>query len=254
MIYKLSRQWVLPIASILVCWSLLTLWLTPSVLPGPVATSAVLGQDLAGRTMWTHLGATLVRVGLSFVLALVSGTILGIAMGLSPKLDETLNPLLIVGLNLPMLVVSVALYIALGLNEWAAILAVALNKIPIVVVNLREGTRSLEPHFDELARSFRLRWPLQLRRIVLPQLMPYVLVSARSGLALIWKIVLVVEFLGRSNGIGFQIHLFFQDYDIAHVLSYSAVLVGFMLLVDYGVLQPLERWLFAWRGDHGLLR
>jgi NitT/TauT family transport system permease protein len=252
--FKLARELVLPLAAVLICWSLLSLWLTPQLLPGPVATSATLARDIASRTLWYHLGTTLTRVGLSFALAMAVGTPLGIAMGLFPRLDGALNSLLIVGLNLPVLVVSVALYIALGLNEWAAILAVSLNKLPIVTVNLREGTRALEPQYAELARSFRLSSPLRLRRIVLPQLLPYLLVSARTGLALIWKIVLVVEFLGRSDGIGFQIHLFFQNYDMAQVLAYTLVLVSVMLLIDYGILQPLDRRLFAWRGPDGRRR
>ena len=57
---------------------------------------------------------------------------------------------------------------------------------------------------------FRMsRWA-RLRHIVLPQLSPYIASAGRSGIALIWKIVLVVEFLGRPDGIGFRIHRFFQ--------------------------------------------
>ena len=47
-------------------------------------------------------------------------------------------------------------------------------------------------------------------KILLPQLYPYILSSARSGLSLIWKIVLVVELLGRSNGVGFKLYGFFN--------------------------------------------
>jgi NitT/TauT family transport system permease protein len=75
---------------------------------------------------------------------------------------------------------------------------------------------------------------------------PYVISAARSGLAIIWKIVLVVEFLGRSNGIGFQIHLYFQLFDVAMVMSYAMSFIVVMIAIEYGVMRRLEvradRW------------
>ena len=57
----------------------------------------------------------------------------------------------------------------------------------------------------------------------------------------------MVEFLGRSNGIGFQIHLYFQLFDVAHVLVYSLSFIAVMLLVEWLVLQPWERSVRRWR-------
>ncbi|NOR33004.1 MAG: ABC transporter permease, partial [Sulfitobacter sp.] len=71
--------------------------------------------------------------------------------------------------------------------------------------------------------------------------------AARSGVAVIWKIVLVVEFLGRSSGVGFQIHLYFQLFDVAMVLVYALSFIGVMLVVEWLILQPLERHVSRWR-------
>ena len=62
-----------------------------------------------------------------------------------------------------------------------------------------------------------------------------------------WKIVLVVEFLGRSNGMGFQMHLFFQLSDMAHVLSYTLMFVAVMLVIEFLVVKKIEQALFRWR-------
>jgi NitT/TauT family transport system permease protein len=64
---------------------------------------------------------------------------------------------------------------------------------------------------------------------------------------LIWKVVLVVELLGRNDGVGFQLHLFFQLFDVAGILAYSLAFVLIMLVVEYAVLQPLERSANRWR-------
>jgi len=133
------------------------------------------------------------------------------------------------------------------LNEAAAIGAVALNKIPNVIVTVREGAKSLEPQFAEMASVFRFSKWKTLRHVVLPQLQPYFAAATRSGIALIWKIVLVVELLGRSNGVGFQIHLYFQLFDVATILAYTLVFVVVMLAVEYLILQPLESYSRRWR-------
>ena len=86
-----------------------------------------------------------------------------------------------------------------------------------------------------------------MRYVVLPQLYPYVAVSARSGLALIWKIVLVVELLGRGNGVGFQLGVFFQLFDVTGILAYSLAFILVIQGIEHGLLQPLARRVTAWK-------
>ncbi|HJP45001.1 MAG TPA: ABC transporter permease, partial [Arenicellales bacterium] len=186
------------------------------VLPAPMEVFVVLGEGLASGELPYHLVATLARVAASFVLAMSIGIAVGIAMGRLPALDRFLDSWLVLFLNLPALVTIILCYVWFGLIESAAVLAVAINKIPNVVVTVREGARSLDKDLDEMAQVYRLNGPARLRHVVLPQLAPYLLASARSGLALIWKIVLVVELLGRSDGVGFQLSLFFQMFDVAN--------------------------------------
>ncbi|MEC9195991.1 MAG: ABC transporter permease subunit, partial [Pseudomonadota bacterium] len=87
----------------------------------------------------------------------------------------------------------------------------------------------------------------RLRHVVWPQLGPFVATATRNGLAVIWKIVLVVEFLGRSNGVGFQIHLYFQLFNTASVLAYAFSFTALMLLIEYLLVQPWEKRSSAWR-------
>jgi len=68
-----------------------------------------------------------------------------------------------------------------------------------------------------------------------------------AGLSLIWKIVLVVELLGRPDGIGYAIQVFFQLFDIRRLIAYALAFVAVVLAVEWGVLQPLERRLARWR-------
>jgi NitT/TauT family transport system permease protein len=217
------------------------------MLPGPLAVvETILGEARSGA-LFIHLGATLGRVLLAFALAMTVGTALGILMGRVRTADRLGDPWLLILLNLPALVVVVLAYIWGGLTETAAIAAVAVNKLPNAIVTVREGARALDPTLDEMARVFAMPRARAFRHVVLPQLLPYLAAAARSGLALVWKIVLVVELLGRPNGVGFEIGIAFQLFDVTRILAYALSFTAVVLAIETFLVQPLERRASRWR-------
>lgn len=229
-------------------WWAIAAWLgDPRHAPGPDLVLPRLWEGIVTGTMLPDLGATLGRVVIAFAIAMGIGTALGLLLGVMPALDRWFDPWLTIALNIPALVTIVLCYLWIGLNETAAIAAVAINKIPMVAVMLREGARARDPALGDLARLHQMSALARLRHILLPQLAPHLSAAARAGIALIWKIVLVVEFLGRSNGIGFRIHLDFQVFDIAGVLAHALAFVAIMLAVEWLLLAPLARRANRWR-------
>ncbi|WP_316188817.1 ABC transporter permease [Bradyrhizobium sp. SZCCHNS1054] len=216
-------------------------------LPPPAAVLRVVRQEAESGALFLHLGATLARVGLAFTLAMAVGSVLGYLMGRHRLADRLGDPWLILLLNLPALVVIVLAYIWAGLTEVAAISAIAINKLPTAVVTLREGARALDPTLDEMANVFAFsRWR-SFRHVLLPQLAPYIAAAARSGLSLVWKIVLVAELLGRPNGVGFEIGVAFQLFDIPLLLTYSLSFAAVVLVIETSFVQPFERRASRWR-------
>lgn len=238
---------LISIVAFLVLWAVVAGLAARSEVPGPLAVAAFLAEEAAEGALFYHLAITLARVAGAFVIAMAVGTAIGVLMGQHRRLDRLLDPWIILLINIPALVVIVLCYIWIGLTEVAAVTAVALNKIPNVVVTLREGARALDPRLTEMAQVFRFSRLRLLRHVVLPQLAPFIAAAGRSGLALIWKIVLVVELLGRSNGVGFQIHLYFQLFDVAAILGYALAFVCVMLLIEFLAVQPLETHVNRWR-------
>lgn len=233
---------------------LLSLWVVAAILtddaqilPKPWQLGPLFLQEASSGELWSHLFATIIRVLWAFALAMTLGTVLGLVMGRSRRTNAWLDPWLVVFLNLPALVLIVLCYLWIGLTEAAAITAVTLNKVPNVAVVIREGARALDPDLDAMARVYKMSWVARMRHVVFPQLAPFIAAAARSGVAVIWKIVLVVEFLGRSSGVGFQIHLYFQLFDVAMVLVYAFSFICVMLLVEWLLLQPFERHARRWR-------
>jgi NitT/TauT family transport system permease protein len=83
--------------------------------------------------------------------------------------------------------------------------------------------------------------------VVIPQLAPYIAAAARSGLSLVWKIVLVAELLGRPNGVGFEIGTAFQLFDITHILAYALAFAAVVMMIETFLVQPFERRASRWR-------
>jgi NitT/TauT family transport system permease protein len=238
------------IASVLLflgLWQISAAWADSRLFPGPIAVLHSLAQEIRDGALPYHLGVTLTRVAVSFVIAMVVGTALGIALGRLQGLDRWLNPWVIILLNVPALVIIILTYVWLGLVETALLAAVAVNKIPNVAVTLREGARALDRDYVEVAKVYRFGPWTAFRDVVAPQLAPYLLAAARNGLALIWKIVLVVELLGRSNGVGFQLQSYFQLFDVPRVIAYATAFVMCVLVIEMSLFAPLERRIGQWR-------
>lgn len=219
----------------------------PQLLPPPEQVVVFAWHEITSGQMPDAIAITLARVVVAFSVSMVVGSAVGYLAGRSRRADAFLDPWIVIALNLPVLVVIILVYIWVGLNEVAAVLAVVIAKVPTVVVTVREGARALDPGFDDIGIVYRLPPLKRLRRIMLPQLSPYLAAAGRSGLSITWKIVLIVELLGRPDGVGFELNLFFQTFNVAGVLAYGFVFAAIMLLVEAMLLQPWERRANAWR-------
>ena len=249
---RLARgPWVslISVAGFVLMWFVAAEFAQSRLLPGPGAVMEYIYEETVHGNLLAELGITLWRVIAAFFVAMVIGSAVGLIMGEMPAVNRVLDPWLIVLLNLPALVIIILAYVWFGLNEAAAIGAVALNKIPNVIVTLREGARSLDPGLNEMARAYRMTPWSRFRNVTLPQLQPYFATASRTGISLIWKIVLVVELLGRPNGVGFELHLNFQLFNVTAILGYTLAFVAVMLTIEYLLVQPLERYSTRWRNQ-----
>jgi len=122
-------------------WQLAAIVVERQLLPGPQQVFFSIVDHLGQGELIFHLSTTLARVVVSFICAMALGVALGIVMGRNRNWDAALDGMLVLALNLPALVTIILCYLWFGLGEFAAILAVAINKFPVVVVNMREGAR-----------------------------------------------------------------------------------------------------------------
>ncbi len=237
----------LSLLAFLAVWQGLAIYLDSNTLPSPEMVAKVFWQSCRSGQLPFHLGVTLLRLVVSFTIAMFLGCAIGIILGRNKKMDAFFDNWLVIFLNIPALVTIILCYVWFGLVESAAILAVVINKLPNVIVTIREGTRTLDQDLLDMARCFHFSKRKTLAHVIWPQLHPFVMGATRSGLALIWKIILVVELLGRSNGMGYQLHLFFQLFDVAGILAYTVAFVSVIQLIELLILKPLDKKSQRWR-------
>src|SRR5690625_81131 len=233
--------------SLFLGWLLLSDVVGRQTIPGPVAAWEFILREFERGAMQRHLAATFNRVIIAFLISMGLGIVVGTLMGIYRRIDELLEAWVVAMLNIPRLVLFVAAYLVLGLNDRAAVLALIISVLPTVIVQVREGTRAVDNKLVEMAVAYRRSRLAIWRRVVLPQLMPYIIGTARTTLALAWKMVILAELMGRTSGVGYQISFYYQMFNMPGILAYGLVMMVILAIIDIVIMGGLQRWTFRWR-------
>lgn len=237
----------LGVATLLVLWWIGSLFLPADVLPGPVAVAEAFADNVRSGVLLIHFRDTMQRIVLGFLLALSGGILVGTAMGLSKKIEDFIDTWVMVALTIPSLCFLIVIYILMGLNEFSTVLAIAISGFSSITINVWQGVKNVDNKLLAMARVFNVDRPTRFRRVVIPQIMPYILAASRYGLGIVWKITVVAELLGRNSGIGFQLHYWFQLFNMPQVFAWTLFFTFVMLFVELAIFKQIERHVFHWR-------
>jgi NitT/TauT family transport system permease protein len=228
-------------------WWLLSRVMPSNLLPGPWVSTMTLVNNFAQGDVLPHLAITLARVAGGLALAMAIGVPVGILMGINARAEKVLDIWVMVGLTVPSLCYAIICFILVGLNEAATMLAIGLTAAPAVAINLWEGVKTIDFKLVEMARIFEAQRPTIVARVLLPQVLPYIMASVRMGLGIVWKIAVLVELIGRPDGVGFKLFYWYQLADMAQVLAWTLLFTLIMLAIELGILKRIEERLFGWR-------
>jgi NitT/TauT family transport system permease protein len=229
-------------------WQLLaTFVFEPYVLPGPANVVTEMWEVLQGGDFWINVSATLRHLAIGFVLAFVIGTTIGIAMGRSPYWDGFFRDYVMLTLTTPGLVFALICVMIFGLAGIGPIVAIVLTSFPHITVNVVEGVRAIPRDLMDMATAYGVPRSTRIRNIVFPAVAPFLFTAIRYGFAIAWKITALTELFGGADGVGIQIRVEYQFFDIGGVLAWAFFLVGFALVMERLVLQRLEQRFFRWR-------
>jgi NitT/TauT family transport system permease protein len=218
-----------------------------NIFPSPAAVWSAVVELAREGEIQRNLFLTLWRVFAGFAIAELLGIVIGTAMGLNRRLETLMDGWVMILLTIPSLAYAIFALLAFGLSETAIITAIAATTLPYIIVNIWSGVKAVDAGLLDMARAFRVRRMTTLRKVVLPQVMPYIFSSSRYGIGIAWKIAVVVELMGASRGVGYMLNYSFGLFSMPHVLAWTAIVVVVMLFIELVVIRLIEEHVLAWR-------
>jgi sulfonate transport system permease protein len=249
-----GRERTSPFEALLVPLTLLALWqiactsgfFPPQVLVPP---SGVLSELLAlGRSgeLQRHVGESLGRLGVGFVIGALVGLAVGAALALSRWTEAALSPLFLGLWQVPVIAFVPMLVMFLGIEERFKITVVAVAAFFPVALATFDAVRGVPRAWLEVSKVYRLTLPQLIRRILIPATIPAVLTGLRVAITRAWLVLVAVELLAADSGIGQMMEMGRQLFRIDTVLAGVVVsgLIGFAL--DAGA-RAIERRATRWK-------
>jgi len=235
------------ILALIFAWWILSLIFPPTLIPKPWETFSEVISIVTTGDFFLEMGATLRRVLVGFGIAMVVSIPLGIIMGTLRSFESFFEPPVILGLTMPGLIWAVLMIMFFGLTETSAYAAVAVTIFPMLTISIWQGTKSIDKDLIDMSRAFHASPWSKVVDVILPQLVSHILAAIRYGLGLAWKVVVVVEMFGFSNGVGYQVVRGFNTFSMKAVLAWAITFLVVMIVIEFGFIGWLERIVTRWR-------
>jgi NitT/TauT family transport system permease protein len=235
------------ILTMVLIWWILSLFFPPTLVPKPFDTFAEVATLIGTGNFFSEMGSTLRRVLVGFGLAMIVSIPLGILMGTLRSFESFFEPPVILGLTMPGLIWAVLMIMFFGLNETSAYAAVAITIMPMLAISIWQGTKSIDKDLIDMSKAFHATPWSKIVDVILPQLISHILAAIRYGLGLAWKVVVVVEMFGLSNGVGYQVVRGFNVFSMKAVLAWAISFLVVMIIIEFGMIGWLERAVTRWR-------
>ncbi len=237
---------IFAVASVIGIWWALYL-LYPRLLPSPLSTLDEARRLVSDGTFFFHMYQSLRRVFVGAAIAMFFSVGVGIYMGTVAIGERFFQPLVVLGLTIPGLMWALIAVMLFGINEFSPYFAVTVTIFPMLVINIWAGVKSLDKELIDMSHVFQFTKWMKITQVILPQLVPNIFAATRYGLGLAWKVVVVVEMFGTSNGVGYQVMKSYQVFNMEGVIAWTITFVVAMIVIEYGFINLAERRLTAWR-------
>ena len=238
---------VLTVVGCLITWQIVSLFFLPIFVPGPITLIDRMIEVYGDPASYLVVWQTLIRIVEGLVVCMIIGTAIGLAMGINRNVEAFFDSWIMVLLTFPAICWAFLSILWFGLSEIAPIMTIVLIVFPFVAVNVWEGTKALDKDLVNMAKAYDANRSLMIRKILIPQLMPFIFSGLRIALSLSWKIALVGEAFGVSSGVGQKLIYWFEDTRVDMMLAWGVSFMIFMVIIDLFVFRIWEQRTFAWR-------
>lgn len=231
----------------LVAWQLVVPMIPSRILPMPAEVFEAMVEQVRDGTLVEAFSVSLMRLFLGFALALALGGILGLAVGLSSRIEALLHDFVIVGLTFPYLIWGLLVAMWFGFQGQGPVIVVFIAALPYVILNTSEGVRDVSKELRDMAAAYEVPSGRVIRHLILPSLSPFFFASLRYGLANGWKGLVLAEVFAATSGAGYVINEMREYGHFAGVVGFAVYFATFSIFVERLVFGRLSRRVFRWR-------
>jgi sulfonate transport system permease protein len=238
---------IIPII-LLIVWEVLSRFavLPTHLLPAPTIIVQKIYSMIQDGSLWGHMGITLYRVFVGFLLGSIVAVIFGSIVGFFKFAEQLLDPLLQAFRSIPSLAWVPLFILWLSIGETSKITLIAVGVFFPVYLNIVSGVKGVDRKLIEVGKIYGFSTYQLIKKIILPASLPSFLVGIRSGLGLGWMFVVAAELMGASQGLGFLL-VFGQNMSSPDIIIASIILFALLGKVSDAVLKAIETKALHWQ-------
>jgi NitT/TauT family transport system permease protein len=219
-------------------------WVDPLFVPAPSAVARAFGR--IGGSALAGLGDTLAKTAIAYVLSVVLGVGLGIAVGSVRPLREVLSPFVVALYGMPKILVLPWIVLLLGFGTLPAVLYGTIHGFFPIMVLVMGAVRDVDRTLVSVARSFGAgTWQLYWK-VLLPAIVPTVLAGMRLGIVFCLLGVLIVEMFAGVRGMGHVLGSLANGFQAPELFAATALVSAASIAIVLG-LDALNERLSHWR-------
>lgn len=241
---------IIPVVTI-VLWQLAgsTGLISAQFLPTPLSIARAFTGLLVTGELTHHLGVSMGRAGIGFLIGGVLGLLFGVLTGLFRSVEYVLDPSVQVLRLVPHLAIAPLIILWFGFGEMSKVVIILIGSFFPLYINTFMGIRNVDNKLFEVSRVLGFSPYQKLRRLILPAALPGILLGLRLSLAVAWIGLVVAELIGSQSGIGFLINEAKQNSNT------EVVFVGIIIFAIVGKLidslfRIIERKFLFWRDSY----
>lgn len=194
----------------------------------PHVVEAFKEQILSGRLI-QDLSISLSRILKGYSLATLVGITLGVAMGMSSKINQFCSFTFTSLRQIPMMAWIPLFVMWFGIDEESKVAVIFMASYFPIMINTLSGIKRTDQKLIEVGKMYRLSYWKLFQKIYFPSAIPSIFVGLRLGLGISWMAVVGAEMLAASSGIGFRIN------DARSLMESETVFVGIISIAIVGV-------------------
>lgn len=223
-------------------------WMKPYAVPNPLGVWESFTTLLTEGTLLMAVGSSMMRVFIGFLIAVVIGVILGIAIIRSRYLENNLKPFILGIQTLPSICWVPFAILWFGLNESAIIFVVVMGSAFGIALAVESGIKSVPPLYIRAAQTMGVNGFSLYRKVVFPAALPGFVGGLKQGWSFAWRALMSGEVMSASVGLGYTLMVGRDLADINQVMTVMLIIVLIGILIDKGFFSNVENHLLRKRG------